>query len=124
CALCDCPRYRPRLRDLPRRLLGDRVHLRRSTLTAAAVTAMLLTGGVAYASDDPVLQVDASAACGRVTLDAKVNANFAQVGVDTYEIAVFAGANAGGATDLLGKFLVTAEAVVSRTFTLPEGAYG
>lgn len=99
------------------------MHLRRSTLTAAAVTAILLTGGVAYASDDPVLQVDAKVECGRVVLDARVTKSFAQTGADTYEIAVFAGSNAGGASDLLGQFTVAAGDPVSKVFTLDEDSY-
>lgn len=91
---------------------------------AAAVVLLVAGAGIAYAQtvEPPVLQVDPTAACGRVTLTAKVNQTFGAN--DTYEIAVFSGANAGGvASTPEGQFLVSANAPAARTFTLPEDAY-
>lgn len=71
-----------------------------------------------------VLDVTATAACGRVTLTATVNEDFNQNGFDTYEIAVFSGPNAGGSLSTPeGQFFVTAEKPVVKTFTLDEDAY-
>lgn len=79
---------------------------------------------VAQTAAPAVLDVTATAACGRVTLAATVNEDFNQNGFDTYEIAVFSGPNAGGTLSTPeGQFFVTAEKPVVKTFTLDEDAY-
>lgn len=104
--------------------------MRRALLAAACLSVATLAvvfAPSASAADPAPLTVDASTACGRVTLHAQVNKNFAQAGFDTYELAVYAGPNAGGAaSDPLGQFTVSAEQAkgVDKTFTLAEDSYG